>query len=173
MQRGGKVIAIGSALSHFRDQEGFALKQYAESAKAEEVRKAEEQARLKMRLETYESSERRDLSSYIFGAVFKAKVDQTHPLGFGLGAHYFTLKTDAASYEHLVDAANVVYLESDLKYFGFAGKKALEQQKNSVVFAVEKKGSGAIVYLVDNPLFRGFWENGQLVFCNALFFAGN
>ncbi|HLF63030.1 MAG TPA: M14 family metallopeptidase [Saprospiraceae bacterium] len=173
VSEGGKIIAIGSALSHFQDKEGFALKRFAEPAKQEEAKKAEEKDRLQLRLEAYESGERRDISTQIPGAVFKAKVDQTHPLGFGLGDHYFTLKRDAVSYEHLVGASNVVYLEGDLTYYGFAGVKALERQKNSIVFAVEQKGSGTIVYLVDNPLFRSFWENGKFVFCNALFFAGN
>jgi hypothetical protein len=170
---GGKVIAIGSALSHFRDKEGFALKQYAESDKADEMKKAEEKDRLDLRLESYESGERRSVSSEIPGAVFKAKVDNTHPLGFGLGDTYFTLKTDSDSYEHLTSAANVIYLEDELIHYGFAGAKALEKQKNSVLFAVENKGRGSMIYMVDNPLFRSFWENGKFVFCNALFFAGN
>ncbi len=173
VNEGGKIIAIGSALSEFRDKEGYALKRFAETSKLEDVKKAEEKDRLQLRLEAYESADRRDISSQIPGAVFKAKVDHTHPLGFGLGEYYYTLKTDAVSYEHLVGAANVVYLEEDLTYFGFAGAKALEKQKNSVIFAVENRGGGTIVYLVDNPLFRSFWENGKFVFCNALFFAGN
>jgi hypothetical protein len=27
--------------------------------------------------------------------------------------------------------------------------------------------------LVDNPLFRAFWENGKMVFANAVFMVGN
>jgi hypothetical protein len=38
---------------------------------------------------------------------------------------------------------------------------------------MEEKGAGAVIYLVDNPLFRSFWENGKFAFCNAVFFAGN
>jgi hypothetical protein len=30
-------------------------------------------------------------------------------------------------------------------------------------------GSGSVVYLVDNPLFRGVWENGKLMVVNAIF----
>ena len=39
----------------------------------------------------------------------------------------------------------------------------------TVSFAVDKKGEGSVIYMVDNPLFRGFWENGILLFSNALF----
>jgi hypothetical protein len=41
------------------------------------------------------------------------------------------------------------------------------------VFGVEDKGQGQVVYLVDNPLFRAFWENGKMVFANAVFMLGN
>ena len=173
MRAGGKVIAIGSALRQFNEKEGFALKQYADSAKADEIKKAEEQDQLDLRLERYDSATRRDISSQLPGAVFKASVDPSHPLGFGLGEVYYTLKTDSESYEHLVDAENVIYLGESPEYYGFVGYKALENQKNSVVCATEQQGQGTIVYLVDNPLFRGFWENGKFLFCNALFFAGN
>ena len=36
----------------------------------------------------------------------------------------------------------------------------------------ESHGRGNIVYLVDNPIFRGFWESGKLVLSNAIFLAG-
>lgn len=170
VQGGGKIIAIGSAVNRFEGRDGYALKKYTDPAREEEVKKSEEKDRLDRRLHTYQGGDRRYLSSQIPGAVFKARVDVTHPLAFGLGDHYFSLKTDNAAYEHLADASNAVYLGDTLTYYGFAGYRALEQQKNTVLFAVERKGRGAIVYLVDNPLFRGFWENGKFVFCNALFF---
>jgi hypothetical protein len=33
-------------------------------------------------------------------------------------------------------------------------------------------GAGSVVVLADNPMFRQFWENGKLLFCNAVFLAG-
>jgi hypothetical protein len=41
--------------------------------------------------------------------------------------------------------------------------------KNTLVFGVDNQGRGSVIYMVDNPLFRGFWENGKLFFANALF----
>ena len=40
---------------------------------------------------------------------------------------------------------------------------------NYVVFGVHESGRGKIVYMADNPLFRGFWYNGKLLFGNAIF----
>jgi hypothetical protein len=55
---------------------------------------------------------------------------------------------------------------------GFAGAKINKQLENTLVFGVEDKGKGQAVYLVDNPLFRSFWENGKMLFSNAVFMVG-
>jgi hypothetical protein len=52
---------------------------------------------------------------------------------------------------------------------GFAGFKANKKMDNSLAFGVQEKGQGSIVYFVDNPLFRCFWEQGKFVFGNAVF----
>jgi hypothetical protein len=42
-----------------------------------------------------------------------------------------------------------------------------------MVFGEARMGSGSVVYLVDDVLFRSFWEQGKLFFTNALFFVNN
>jgi len=37
---------------------------------------------------------------------------------------------------------------------------------------IENIGSGEVIYMVDNPLFRAFWYNGKLIVGNAIFMAG-
>ena len=56
---------------------------------------------------------------------------------------------------------------------GFVGYKAQENFRESMVFGVEDIGRGSIIYMADNPLFRGFWYNGKLLFANAIFIVGN
>ncbi|MCB0639172.1 MAG: hypothetical protein KDC54_21240, partial [Lewinella sp.] len=56
---------------------------------------------------------------------------------------------------------------------GFVGAAAKPRILESLVFGVQEKGRGSIVYLVDNPLYRGFWENGLFLFSNAVFMVGN
>jgi hypothetical protein len=63
----------------------------------------------------------------------------------------------------------VAYVPKGYLSFGFIGKSLRKKLENTVTFAVEPKGRGQVVYMVDNPLFRGFWENGNLLFSNALF----
>ena len=37
----------------------------------------------------------------------------------------------------------------------------------------ERLGKGSIIYMVDNPMFRSFWENGKLLLVNAIFYVNN
>lgn len=169
---GGRLIAVGRALSSLEDEKGFALTRYADKNDEKEAKDDAKQAVLDSRLEPYEGQEQRYATLAIPGAIFKVNLDPTHPLAFGLGEHYFSLKTNTATYQHLTDAWNVGTLGEDLFYQGFVGKQAAEAMKNTVVFATEDKGRGSVTYFVDNPLFRAFWEQGNFLFSNAVFFAG-
>jgi hypothetical protein len=55
---------------------------------------------------------------------------------------------------------------------GFAGSKSRQKLNDGLLFGVQDMARGSVVYLVDNPLFRGFWENGKLLFSNAVFMVG-
>ena len=65
---------------------------------------------------------------------------------------------------------NVAYLtDNPESVSGYAGEDALKALENSLVFGVEPMGRGSLTYMVDDPLFRAFWQNGKLFFVNALF----
>lgn len=167
---GGKLIVLEGAMKIFEEVEGFKLKKYAEEADKTEGEKQQKQADLAARYHHFSDLERISLDNYIPGAIFKLKMDQTHPLAYGLGENYYTLKTNNIKYPLMVGAQNAFYHPSDgTTVIGFAGQKISEQLKNTFAFAVESKGRGQVVYMTDNPLFRGFWYNGLVMFSNALF----
>ncbi len=165
---GGKIIAMGYATKSFVDDDHFSLKSDVdgESAKEEEENK---QADLAARYNHYSDRERKSISSYVPGAIIKLKMDPTHPLAFGIGEDYFSLRTSSTYYPHQTDVINVGYIPEDPMIVGFVGARIKEKIKNTTVFAVEEKGRGQIIYMVDNPLFRGFWYNGLKLFSNAVF----
>ncbi len=169
VREGGKVIAIGSALRQMANKEGYALKTYAEDSGESADKKSRTQMDLRERLETYEGSERRSIRNYVPGAIVRNKVDQSHPLGYGLGEYYYSLKTGSSTYQWLTDAWNVVYVPDDVESYGFIGSELKKKIGGTVSFAVDDLGRGTIVYMVDNPLYRGFWHNGLHLFTNALF----
>ncbi|NER09010.1 Zinc carboxypeptidase [Muriicola jejuensis] len=157
---GGRLIAMGSAIGALKGKDGFGIKeQKDENGKGDESPEPD----------IYEEAQRERMKDEITGAIFKAKVDPTHPLAFGYGDTYFSLKLGNDSYEYL-DGGTVAYLEGTARpVAGFAGSEAQKKIANSLLFGVENSGRGQVVYMVDNPLFRGFWENGKLFFVNALF----
>ena len=44
--------------------------------------------------------------------------------------------------------------------------------KDALMIGEQPSGSGDIIYLPDNPIFRSFWESGKLLLSNAIFLAG-
>lgn len=171
MSGGGRIIAIGAAVSSLEDKKGFSISKFASEDDKAEAESARERAALNNRMHVYEDQARSWLSYSLPGAVFKVKMDASHPLAFGLSDSYFSLKTNALAYPFLKDAWNVGTLGKNPMVVGFVGSKAKESLKNTAVFAVQDKGAGGVIYLIDNPLFRGFWENGKFLFSNAVFFA--
>ena len=160
VQSGGTLIAIDNALRSFADKKEFALKR----------KKSENEEEKEPNLTPYANLERERAVNLIAGAIFKSKVDTTHPLGFGYNNEYFTLKRSSSAYDYLNNGYNVAYLPSETTNIsGFAGKNVLEKLPETLLFGEERKGRGSIVYMVDNPLFRSFWDNGKLFFVNAVF----
>lgn len=167
---GGKLISIGSANRKLMDQDGFGLKRYATDEEKSEDRQSNEAADLAARYNHYSESERKSISDYVPGAIFELEVDASHPLGFGLGEKYFSLRTSSTTFPLLVGADNVIlHPKENGNVLGFAGSKIKQRLNDSAAFVVESRGSGQVIYMADNPLFRGFWYNGLFLFSNALF----
>ena len=167
IKEGGKVIAIDAALSAFADKDDFGLK----LNKSDEDDEDKEDTK---NLIPYADREREGAKQMITGAIFKTKVDNTHPMAFGYPDTYFSLKLGNASYSLLDKGYNVAHIgEQPKKVSGFAGSEAMKKLNNTLVFGEERLGNGSLIYMVDNPLFRSFWENGKLFLVNAIFFVNN
>ena len=155
---GGKLIAIGGALRKLESNDGFLL-QKVDAVPEEDAEKEEK---------IYGDRERENISGRIPGAFVKNTVDVTHPLGYGLGETLFSIKTSQRLYALNSNVWNVVKTGEDPMVIGFVGSKLYEDLSDTMTFSVQHKGSGTVVYMVDDPLFRGFWYMGKLVFANAL-----
>lgn len=159
---GGKVIAIDGALRSFAGKDGFSL-----------TYKVSEKESTSDNLTPYADRERESSNDRITGAIFKTKVDQTHPMAFGYGDDYFTLKRGSSVYSLLDSGFNVARLEDTKVYSGFAGKNTIKTLNQTLVFGEEQMGSGSFIYMAENTLFRSFWENGKLFLVNSIFFVNN
>lgn len=161
---GGKLIAMGGAMGQLNSKQGFAIKDVDTVGNNSEVKKD------KIGVKLYEDRKREAVNGNVAGAIYKVNLDNSHPLAFGYPGYYYTLKLDDGLYGFLEDGWNVATLKKDAYVAGLVGSKSKQKlNKEGMLFGVQNLGKGAVVYMADNPLFRGFWENGKLLFCNAVF----
>jgi hypothetical protein len=163
VRKGGRLIILGDALSLVSGKSGFSLKNNEEDASKSTGKN--------IVLSDYTGDDRRELSEGTPGAIFKVKLDTSHPLAYGQSDTYFSLKTTNTTFKLSGENAyNIGITDKSFKPSGYVGYKALEKFKESLVIGAESVGQGSMVYYVDNLLFRDFWDNGKFLFSNALFF---
>jgi len=163
---GGKIIAIERANRSLSGLDAFHLAR--KNSKEEKEKDAEEDGP-DDRLLPHAGSERRFISGYNPGAIVGVEMDETYPLSFGIGPLYHSLKTGSIAYDYLEGNVNAGRIRTEPFVSGFIGAKAKKNIQETLVFGVERMGRGQVIYLVDNPLYRGFWEQGKLLFANAIF----
>ena len=170
INKGGKVIALESAVGALSKAEfGIKLKKAEETDKKDAKTKDEYEA-----LKKFEDRERDFIPGTTPGSIYKVELDATHPLAFGYPNYYYTLKLDDVIYDFMKEGSwNVGVIKKDYQVAGFVGNKLKDRLKDGLLFGVQQMGAGSITYLTDNLLFRNFWENGKLMFCNAVFLVGN
>ncbi len=157
IKSGGKLIAIGNSLDNFLLNKVFEIKKKSDESKKDP-------------LISYKENKRNKISSSVTGSIYKVRTDPSHFLAYGLDL-YYTLKLSGKSFHFLPKGYNAGYLSKNaLPTSGFVGHKVKNMQKESLVFGEHKMGRGSIIYFVDNPLFRGFWYSGKILFSNAIFF---
>jgi hypothetical protein len=106
------------------------------------------------------------------GAIFRADVDITHPLCFGLTQPYIDLfKTNDVFLQPAKNpfASPVRYGTAPLQS-GFITKQNYEALKGTASVVVQTVGSGRVIHMADNPNFRAFWLGSMRLFTNAIFF---
>jgi hypothetical protein len=165
VKQGGKIIALDDAVAEMATGDwGIKMK------KAEEEKdKKDEQKTSYEDLKKFAESEHDGIKSFIAGAIYKIDLDTTHPLAFGMGEQYYTLKQDDNVYEFLKDGWNVGVIKKDNYVAGFVGSKIKEKIKDAMLIGEQNMGNGTIVYVSDDPIFRNFWESGKLLLSNAVF----
>lgn len=156
INNGGKLIVMGGAASSFVDNEAFGLSYKVKDSAVTPSSVA------------FGNIERSQISNVITGAIYPCTLDATHPLAFGY-SDYFSLRMTADAYK--LNQGEVFKIKKEASPVnGFVGSNVKKKQSEAMVAGVYSMGKGSVVYLIDNPLFRAFWENGKLMVVNALFF---
>lgn len=170
---GGRLIAFESAVSALVGKGGLGISRYLTDEEKRAADKQNEKDANEQLLAPYADRGRGRIANSIAGAIYEVKVDDTHPIAFGTEGRYFTIKNSASRFAYLKNGVNAGVIPNDkMLRSGFEGFKAKRSIANSLVFGVEQRGRGQVIYFPDNPLFRGFWESGKQLVNNALFLVG-
>lgn len=106
------------------------------------------------------------------GAIFNAKLDTTHPIGYGYSSpDLFTFRSGNQFLEPSEGAyANPLLYTDNPLASGYIYPYNLQQLRNSGVIQVSGAGDGKVIGYVDNPNFRAFWFGTNKLFINGIFF---
>lgn len=165
---GGRIVAFERAISLFAGDKSTKLFNAVELRKKEE---ASDEKKIKSDdttlLKKYENMRRESLNSRSANSIYRVKLDDSHPYTFGLGKEWFIMKR-SDNYPFIAEGNNIGYILESEPVSGFAGSKFISKVKNSLVIGSERMSKGEIVYITDDPYFRGYWKSGRVLLGNIV-----
>lgn len=168
IRSGGRVIAMENAVTQISKLDWSAIK-----LKKDEDKDTARKDDPYKTLFTFENRVRDEIPKITPGSIYRVDVDNSHPLMYGYPNYYYTMKMDTNIFEFIKDDGwNAGVIKKTSQVAGFVGHKLKDKLQDGVLFGVQDMGRGTITYITDDVLFRNFWENGKLMFCNAVFFVG-
>ena len=109
----------------------------------------------------------------ISGAIFKANLDRTHPINFGIENNSIALFRNTDIFLKPDDDSfnNPIAYDKNPLISGYISKENLESLSNTVPFKIQAMGDGKIIIMTDNTNFRGYWIGTQHILANMIFYS--
>jgi hypothetical protein len=106
------------------------------------------------------------------GTIFNAKLDITHPIGYGFKRDEIAIfRNHNDVYElHENKFGSPLRYTSNSLLAGYVSEENSKRINNSAAINVYSKGSGKVICFVDNPNFRAYWWGTNRLFINAVLF---
>jgi hypothetical protein len=162
LQRGGTFIALKGGMKYLQAQNIWDFKYASENddrdKPAETVGSFSERRRA------------RALDS-LNGTILKIKVDQSHPLAFGLKRDHIAVHRNHTWFVETKNNTieNVGVYDSEPLISGYAATRNLDLAKATAALMVTRKGKGNLIGIVDDATFRGYWYGTSRFVTNAIF----
>ncbi|WP_422362300.1 M14 family zinc carboxypeptidase [Reichenbachiella sp.] len=162
VQNGGNIVTARSA-GKWASEAGLSKIKYKKIAKDSTQKYL-----------TYNSRSKTQGAQRIGGAIFKTKIDLTHPLGFGFSDDTLPMFKRGKQFMELSKNpyAQPAHYDSNPLLAGYISKESLKQIPDSPAVGLWAFGKGLIISFNDNPNFRAYWYGTNRLFLNALFFGG-
>lgn len=111
-------------------------------------------------------------AQYIGGAIFHAKLDLTHPLGYGFNNEDVPVFRNSRLFMKMAENpyATPLYYTDEPLASGYISDDNLAELKGTAAIVVSSYGRGTVITMTDNPNFRAFWFGTNKLFTNAIFF---
>ena len=108
----------------------------------------------------------------IGGAIFKTKLDRSHPINFGYKNDHLALFRNTTIFIEADEQSfnNPIQYTNDPLLSGYISEEKNEEIKNTVPFKTNGFGKGQVIYFTDNTNFRAFWYGTNKLLMNAIFF---
>lgn len=164
---GGRVIAMDSAIALFRAEKTTALGKAYEAKDTEDKKAVKPTFADTTMLKRYDDQRHNSAAERSAGAIFRVKLDDTHPYVFGMGKEWFLMKRNEGL-PFLEKGFNIGYVTDNNPVAGFAGYKYRQKVRNTGVIASENIGRGTVVYISEDPYFRAYWKSGRVLLGNIL-----
>jgi len=162
---GGNVVAMGSGNSYLRS---------ADVISYERVSRKDAETKDEPKIKPYADRRKDRIGKSIPGSIFHAKLDLTHPLGYGYtNSNLSVFKRSTDFIEPSSNPyANPVYFTDDPLQSGFINDENLDMLKGSVSVVTNSYGRGSVVSFFDDPLFRAYFAGLHKLFMNAVMWGG-
>ncbi|MGD1947525.1 MAG: M14 family zinc carboxypeptidase [Croceivirga sp.] len=158
VQNGGTVIGFRNVAHWFKNNELLQIKMKKDTVNATKIRFDQKQDFLGAQVTG--------------GSIFEAKLDRSHPIGYGYKNNTISLFRNTNIYlepeKNSYD--NPIQYTSTPLQSGYISEENYELLKNSVPFKTKKIGQGRVILFTDNTNFRGFWYGTNKLMMNAIFF---
>ena len=173
---GGTIVAIGTAARWIDQSKILKIEFRTASDDGKEAHSAtgnKQEKPTPAKRRPYAEAARDAALKLVRGAIFRTRVDHTHPVGYGFSESE-TLPVFRNNTVFLEAAKNaystpVLYDEKPL-LSGYVSPENLKLISGSASVVVRSNGRGRVVLIAEDPNFRAFWYGTNRVFLNALFF---
>ena len=171
VRQGGVLITIGGA-SQFASKQQSELTgvSTASPRKNEDNKKAENERREKLKRMGMQERQEFLQRERIAGALFRIKLDTSHPIGFGYDESLVILKRGRETLQLTENGYNVGIFSNDKPVSGYAWDELVERVHDTAYVIDYPIGEGRVVLFSDNPHFRMFWHGLTKMFINSTLF---
>jgi hypothetical protein len=156
-----------------RQGAAWAQENYLSPGETEEG-EAEEEGR-RQRLDYAEIGEK-DAEHIVGGVIVATDLDTTHPLGFGYDDRMLpSLRNTSLTLDWPVDNPYAVVSayepSGNVLLSGYMSQRRRDEISGTPAVIAERLGSGRVVLIADNPVFRGFFHGTERLLLNSIFFS--